>query len=69
MEKVVITVTGIACIYLAATLTGCAALIGIKEYKGSDGSVMKFVTGYDIGASASGVDTIDNRKGINTDLK
>lgn len=52
-----------------STLSGCAAMIGIKEYRGSDGSVMKFVTGYDIGASANAVDTIDNRRGINTDLK
>lgn len=50
-----------------SVLSGCAALVGIKEYRGSDGSVMKFVTGYDVGASASGIDTIDNRKAINAE--
>lgn len=46
-------------------LQGCAALIGIKEYKGSDGSVIKFVTGFDVGATATALDSKDDRQGIN----
>ena len=49
---------------LVALLSGCAAIVGIKEYRGSDGSVMKFVTGYDVGATANGVDTVENTRGI-----
>ena len=48
------------------TQTGCAALVGIKEYKGSDGSVIKFVTGFDVGATATALDSKDDRQGINS---
>jgi hypothetical protein len=47
---------------------GCFPLItGIKEYKGSDGSVIKFVTGADITVGANGTDTVDNKRGIKPD--
>lgn len=63
--KVGIILSAIMWAILAVWLQGCAALVGIKEYKGSDGSVIKFTTGFDIGASATAVDSLDNRKGIN----
>lgn len=51
---------------VALAQTGCAALVGIKEYKGSDGSVIKFVTGFDVGATATALDSKDDRQGINS---
>lgn len=45
-------------------LTGCAAVLGIKEYQGSDGSRMVFVTGADFRIGANGVDTVDDSRGI-----
>lgn len=48
----------------ACTLSGCAALVGIKEWPTEHGPI-KFVTGFDLTAGASGVDSLDNRKGIN----
>lgn len=46
--------------------SGCFSLVtGIKSYKGSDGSEIQFVTGFDIGATANGTDTVNNTRGIN----
>lgn len=43
---------------------GCVPLVtGIKTYKSGDTQI-DFITGVDIGASASGTDTLDNNKGI-----
>jgi uncharacterized protein YceK len=48
------------CIYF---LSGCASIIGIKEYQSGDTRI-SFVTGYDVGAAFNGVDTVDNNRGI-----
>ena len=46
------------------TQTGCVpAILGIKEYKSGD-TTISFITGFDVGASASGTDTLDNNIGI-----
>lgn len=56
---------GIAGLIIALNfLTGCAAVLGIKEYQGSDGSRMVFVTGADFRIGANGVDTVDDSRGI-----
>ena len=49
--------------------TGCAGplLLGIKEYRGSDGSVTKFITGADFTIGANGTDTVSNHRGIEPD--
>ena len=45
-------------------LSGCVPLVtGIKEYKSGD-TTISFITGFDVGASASGTDTLDNNIGI-----
>jgi hypothetical protein len=44
---------------------GCVPLItGLKQYKGSDGSEMNFITGADITFGANGLDSVDNNRGI-----
>lgn len=53
-----------ALIFSMLLSTACAQIIGIKRYKGSDGSVMDFTTGIDIGASLNQVDTVHNERGI-----
>lgn len=56
----------IALILGVMNLTACAGplLLGIKEYRGSDGSVTKFITGADFGLSLNGIDTVENVRGI-----
>lgn len=65
----ILLVIGLACWALA--LGGCAGplLLGIKEYRGSDGSVTKFITGADFSVSANGVDTVENIRGIKASEK
>ena len=44
--------------------SGCVpAILGIKEYKSGD-TTISLITGFDVGASASGTDTLDNNIGI-----
>ncbi len=43
--------------------TGCASLVGIKSYKSGDTEI-QFITGYDIGAQANGIDTVNDSRGI-----
>ena len=52
-------------------LTACAGplLLGVKEYQGSDGSRVKFITGADLGLSLNGIDTVENVRGINPEDK
>ena len=46
-------------------LQGCIPLVtGLKQYKGSDGSEMNFITGADITFGANGLDSVDNNRGI-----
>lgn len=43
--------------------TGCSALVGIKEWPTKNGPI-RFVTGADFSFGAHGLDTIDDRRGI-----
>lgn len=51
-------------VVLLIVTSGCAQILGVKKYKGSDGSVIEFTTGIDIGASLNQVDTVENTRGI-----
>ena len=57
MKRVIV---GIVVSYL---LSGCAALIGLKSYQSGDTKI-DFITGYDFGLGANGVDTVANNRGI-----
>ena len=46
-------------------LCGCSTLLGIKSYESTkDGSKVEFITGYDFGLQANGIDTVEDRRGI-----
>lgn len=70
IDKLLALVVGIcipvftACILLATP--GCVPLVtGLKEIEsGKETTTYRFITGLDIGASANGVDTVDNNRGI-----
>ncbi len=53
-------------IFLFLSAQGCIgpALFGVKEYQGSDGSVIKFITGADFTIGANGLDSVSNQRGI-----
>ena len=53
-------------IFLFLSVQGCIgpALLGVKEYQGSDGSVIKFITGADFTIGANGLDSVSNQRGI-----
>ena len=45
--------------------SGCAALIGIKEYESKgDYTRVSFVTGYGFESNVTATDTVDNKRGI-----
>jgi len=63
LDKIVTTLlVSIVTILLFCT-TGCAPLLGIKSYETNE-SRTEFITGYDFGLSAKGVDTVENNRGI-----
>lgn len=62
--KVGIMLSMIIWVVIAAWLQGCAALVGIKEWPTEHGPI-KFVTGFDIGATATALDSKDDRQGVN----
>ena len=58
----VLTSCGLLYLIMAA-LTGCSALVGIKEWPTKNGPI-RFVTGVDFSFGAHGLDTIDDNRGI-----
>lgn len=63
MKKMMIVIVG--CL-VAVSMTGCAMLMGVKEYnKASDGTVnVKFVTGGDVHFGLNGIDTVEDNRSI-----
>lgn len=57
MKKVIVVTI------LAWLLSGCAAILGVKSYQSGDTKI-DFITGYDFGLGANGVDTVVNNRGI-----
>ena len=51
-------------------LSGCAALAGVKSYEsgtdagGKEYSRIEFISGLDLGVSANGIDTVEDKRGI-----
>lgn len=46
-------------------LTGCATLIGVKDYESNaQGTKIHFVTGYGTSATINGIDTVNDNRGI-----
>ena len=65
-EKVwAMLVSIVAALCVSCFTTGCFPLLtGVKEYQGSDGSKITFVTGFDTGVSFNGIDQVEDRRGI-----
>lgn len=55
---------------IVSSLTGCAALAGVKSYEsgknadGSEWSKWSFTQGLDVGVSANAIDEVSNTRGI-----
>lgn len=71
-EKVVmneVRILMLLCLMIGAVLlTGCGVLTGIKRIQSGD-TTIEFATGIDFSASANGIDTVNNQRGIRPEVR
>lgn len=54
----------IVMVVLSMSITGCMAMMGIKEIQTAGGTRISGITGLDFSAGVNGVDTVNDKRGI-----